>query len=140
MKTLQVWALIFTSAFLCVSAQARVVINEIFYHAPGDIQDLEYVELHNASEQAADLSGWKFTQGVKFQFPAGAKIEPRGYVVVCRNRERLREFFGAEAIGTFEQSLKNGGERIELTNAKGEKVDSVKFNNKAPWPVAPDGY
>src|SRR5258706_95210 len=29
-------------------AGARVVINEIFYHAPNDIDDLEYVELHNS--------------------------------------------------------------------------------------------
>jgi hypothetical protein len=31
-----------------VGAGARVVINEIFYHAPGDIKDLEYIELVRA--------------------------------------------------------------------------------------------
>ncbi|MCI0533945.1 MAG: lamin tail domain-containing protein, partial [Verrucomicrobiales bacterium] len=132
--------LIFASVVFCVSANARVVINEISYHPPNDAEALEYVELHNASDQPVDLSGWKFSKGIKLQFPAGTKLEPRGYVVVGRNRDRLKEVFGVDVAGVFEQALKNGGERIELTNAKGENVDSVRFNNKAPWPVAPDGY
>src|SRR5947209_7558578 len=56
-------------------ANARVVINEIFYHAPADIEDLEYVELYNSGDQAVDLSGWTFTKGIKFKFVSGARIE-----------------------------------------------------------------
>ena len=61
-------------ALLPCAADARVVINEIFYHAPDGIEDLEYIELHNSGEDAVDLSGWKFTKGLKFTFPAGTKI------------------------------------------------------------------
>ncbi len=134
------WALIFSTVFLCASAKGRVVINEIFYHSPNDVEDLEYVELYNTADQPVDLSGWKFVKGIKFQFPPGTKIDPLGYLVVCHNRERLREIFGVEATGTFDQSLKNSGERVELVTAAGERADQVKYSKKTPWPSSPDGH
>src|SRR5262249_52013355 len=136
----QAWILILGSWFLCVSVRARVVINEIFYHPPNDAEDLEYVELYNTSEQPVDLSGWKFVRGIKLQFPQGTSIGPRGYVVVGRNRDRLKEVFGVEALATFDQSLKNSGERIDLVNASGETIDNVKYSKTLPWPTSADGY
>src|SRR5437762_5806420 len=51
------WPLLLPLAMLSGAANARVVINEVFYHAPDDIEDLEYIELHNSSDQPVDLSG-----------------------------------------------------------------------------------
>src|SRR5436190_7682959 len=47
-----------------------VVINEIMYHPPRDLEQLQYVELFNAGKTERDLSGWSFSKGVKFVFPA----------------------------------------------------------------------
>src|SRR5262249_57208761 len=47
---------------------------------------------------------------------------------------------GADAAGPFEGSLSHSSERIELVDAKGKKVDSVKYRSRPPWPVAADGY
>lgn len=127
-------------ALLSLSARARVVINEVYYHAPGDADGLEFIELHNAGSEAVRIEGWKFTKGVALTFPAGASIGPNGFVVVCRDRPALRKAFNADAVATFEQALKNGGERIELVNERGQVVDTVRFNNRSPWPVAPDGH
>ena len=75
---------------LTVAAEGRagVVINEIFYHAPDDIEDLEYVELHNSGDQAVDLGGWAFTRGMKFKFPPGTQIKAKGFLVLWPDHQR----------------------------------------------------
>ena len=48
----------------CEVCSANVVINEI--HSDPDVKTelVEYVELHNTSGQADDLSGWHFSDGI----------------------------------------------------------------------------
>lgn len=120
---------------------ARVVINEIFYHAPDEIgDDLEYIELHNTDEEEeADIGGWAFTKGIQFKFPPNTVIATKGFVVLCRNRERFKEFYDTPVIGTFDSKLSNHGERIELSDARGRLVDRVKYEDAAPWPLGADG-
>ncbi len=77
---------------LPATASARVVINEIFYHAPNDIEDLEYVELYNSDTQPVDLSGWAFSKGIKLRFPPGTRIGAKGFLVFCRSSDRFKEF------------------------------------------------
>src|SRR6185369_4032940 len=52
-------------ALTALPAKAAVVINEVFYHAPGGAGDLQYVELHNAGEGVVELEGWKFAKGIE---------------------------------------------------------------------------
>ncbi|MBN9689133.1 MAG: CotH kinase family protein [Verrucomicrobia bacterium] len=121
-------------------ASAQVVINELMYHAPEDLDDLQFVELHNVGREPVDLSGWSFSKGIQFVFPSGTKIEPKGFVVVCLNTERFREFYSVPVVGEFSAKLKRSGERVELVNASGMRVDSVKYSDQAPWPMGPDGH
>src|SRR5437868_15093066 len=60
---------------------ASVVINEVLYHAPDHLDDLRFIELHNTTDKAVDLAGWKLTRDVRYTFPAKAKIEANGYLV-----------------------------------------------------------
>src|SRR5438309_513582 len=92
---------------LVLPLQAQVVINEIFYHAPDDLADLQWVELYNTSEQAVNLSGWRLAKGIKFDFGPGATIPPHGYMVVCKDRQRFKEFYEAPVAGEFSRSLKH---------------------------------
>src|SRR5690349_6398406 len=59
--------------------QNAIVINEIMYHPPDDLESLQYIELYNAGKIECDLSGWHFSKGVKFAFPKGATLAPNGY-------------------------------------------------------------
>ena len=70
-----------------VSARAAVVINEIFYHAPDDLDDLQWIELHNTADRAVDVGGWTLDQGRTFTFPAGTTIAAQDYLVVALNPE-----------------------------------------------------
>src|SRR4051794_27450334 len=106
-----------------VGTSARVVVNEIFYHAPNEVQDLAYVELFNSAGAPVDLSGWKLTKGIEHEFASGTKIEALGYLVLARNAARFKEFYGFAPAGTFEGALSHKGMRIDLVDAHGKKKD-----------------
>ncbi len=130
-----------TALALPLTAHARVVINEVFYHAPEGAGELEFVELHNAGEDAVDLAGWKFSKGLKFTFAPGARIEAGGFAVLCRDEAVFRQHYPTIPIaGTFASKLSNHGERLELMDARGRMVDTVKYQDSAPWPLGADGF
>src|SRR5260221_14499403 len=109
-----------------VSTYAGIVINEIFYHAPDDIEDLEYIELHNPGDQPVDIGGWQFTKGLRYRFRPNSKIEANGFLVLCRNPDRFKEAYGSAADRTFDQPLSNKGERVQLSDDGGRKAYSGK--------------
>ncbi len=116
-----------------------VVINEIMYHPPGGRDDGQFIELHNRGAGEVDLAGWSFSKGVTYKF-VGPKLPPGGFVVVCRNPAAFSATYtNVTPVGAFEGRLKHGGERIELSDAAGKPVDAVKFGDREPWPVSPDG-
>lgn len=128
-------------SFCCLSLRATgaVVINEIFYHAPDDLEDLEWIELHNPDASAADISGWKVAGGILFEFPAKSVITAGGYVVLCKNSKLFKECYDVPVDGEFRKSLSNNGDTVDLIDASGKRVDHIKYGTKAPWPAAADG-
>jgi hypothetical protein len=121
-------------------ARADVVLNEILYHAPDDLDDLQFIELYNTGDQAVDLAGWKLTRGAKYEFPAGTTIPADGYLVVCKNLNEFKKHYGFDAAGQFKGSLSHNRDHIDLVNAGGTIVDSLRYQSRSPWPVAADGY
>jgi hypothetical protein len=120
----------------------RVVLNEVMYHPPDDRDDLQYVELFNPGESAVNLAGWSFTKGLAFVFPRGTELSAGGYLVVGRELGAFRAHYGAQVnvAGAFSGKLSHQGERLELADATGRVVDTVKFEDRAPWPLGADGY
>ncbi len=127
-------------ALVPTPALARVVINEIMYHAPDDLDDLEYIELHNTGAEAVNLEGWRFTKGIKFQFPKGAQVAGNGFLLLARNVERMQEAYNLQPAALFSEKLSNKGERLELADKAGATVDTVHFRDAAPWPLGADGH
>lgn len=100
---------------------------------------VEFIELHNPLPVELDLSGWKLVKGVDFTFPAGTKIPAGGYLMVGENPGHLQQYLGvAGALGPWTGGLANEGEKITLTNAAGEIVDSLEYGLGTPWPVVGD--
>ncbi|MBI1842545.1 MAG: CotH kinase family protein [Verrucomicrobia bacterium] len=132
-------------AALCLSplfashALAGVVINEIFYHAPDDLDDLQWIELHNADSQPVDVSGWRLTKGVHFQFPGKTVMPPGGFLVLCKDAQVFSEFYSVKPDGQFKKSFGRGGGTLELVDSAGKSVDRVKFDDRDPWPSSADG-
>lgn len=119
-----------------------VVVNEIHYHPPDDREALQWIELHNTATTPVDLGGWKFSKGIDVQFAPGTSLPPGGFGVLVRDRKVFESRYGAEVpiLTEFKGRLKRGGERLELLDAAGKVADSVKFGDRDPWPLAPDGY
>lgn len=134
------------AAFFCLpgAAAARpgpVVVSEVHYH-PREGSDLEFVELHNLGGEPVHLGGWSLARGVNFVFPESAAIEPRGYVLVAKNRVAASFVFGTpEALlfGEYAGSLDNSGEGLDLLDREGTVVDRVSYRDCAPWDARADG-
>ena len=122
-------------------AAPRVVINEVHYHPANDDDRLQYIELHNAGDAEADLSGWKL-RGAKFDLPPQTTLSPGAFLVVARDVQALQRMHGTgfPVVGNLGGRLKRSGEKLELVNSANQIIESFKFSDDAPWPLGPDGY
>ncbi len=132
---------LFACLGLLVAAQAQIVITEIMYNPPEAGTDtLEYVELYNPTNASVDVSGWNFTQGFEFVFPAGSSIPANGYVVIAKSISFFEPKFGfAPYEWVLGGALTNTGEDLELRDAGGNVIDYVDYKNASPWPTEPAG-
>ncbi len=122
-----------------VAARGQVVINELHFAPKDRTKPLEFVELLNAGDAEVGMGGWKFASGVKFSFPAGMKIAPKGFLCVAANPAAFEKEYGFAPLGPWEGKLKNGGEKLLLADAGGTKVDAVTFGVGHPWPTEARG-
>lgn len=133
-----------------------VVISEIHYH-PLD-GDPEFVELLNITDSPVPLfdparptNTWAL-KGINYLMPANLTLAPGQRLVICdTNPAAFRQGMGlgpaALVLGPFAGALQDSGERLELlkpidqtTNGIAyEIIDSVRYNDKAPWSPAADG-
>ena len=125
-------------------AESAVVINEIFYNpTDADDGDAEFLELHNTSNAAIDLTGYTLddensaaegeTLTLAGTLPAGgyAIITPTGYDAVAR--------WGVAPISTIDFGLSAGGDTLTLRDANGNIADDLTYDDRSPWPGEADG-
>ena len=115
-----------------------VVISEIMYEGQPNVADLapaqlEYVELHNISDQAVPLfnplepqNTWRLRGGVKLDFPTNTALPPGGFLlltgfdpaaepgVAARFREHYDVTGGVTIVGPVAGRLANDGESVRL--------------------------
>lgn len=120
-----------------------VVINEIHYNPAGDIDDHEFVELHNPGTTAVDLTGYTIGPVADPAFnlvaPLTGMLNPGEYVILGPDGADTVGQWGVAPIATYTGKVSNGGETIELLDASANVVDAVTYDDKTPWPVSPDG-
>jgi len=137
-----------------------VVISEIMYN-PASNGD-EFVELQNLTstnvplfDPAYPLNTWKL-DGLDFTFPSNIVLGAHGYLlVVATNPASFRDRYNVPTnvlvLGPYSGSLQDSGERLKLQRPDAPditptnlvvpyiSIDSVRYNDKAPWPPAADG-
>lgn len=116
----------------------KVVINEIMYRAPDDFKRLEYVELWNTSSEPVSIGGWR-VKGIGLEIAPGFVLRPDAFFVAARDADLFERIYGQRPDGVFTKSLNNGGERLSLVNARGDVLERVEYDDKAPWPRSADG-
>lgn len=121
------------------AAQDTVMISEVMYNPPGAAGVLEeFVEVYNFGDAAVDLSGWRFTNGVNYEFPAGTLLAGKAYLAIPANTAAFAaKYPGAtNVVATgwgLGSALANGGETLRLKNAADVTVDEVSYSDSGDW-------
>jgi hypothetical protein len=146
------WSALAEATF--VVGSPSLAISELHYHpadpspaeaAAGwtDADMFEFVELHNDGIGAFDLTGVRFTVGIRFDFTGApiAQLAAGDYVLVVKNRAafELRYGPGLPVAGEYAGQLDNAGERITLLDAQSQIIADFIYGTDAPWPVVADG-
>ena len=114
------------------TAVQAIVINEVM--ASNGMFENEkshdWIELHNRSKKAVDLSGWMLSDGkknlAKFIFPKGTKLKAGGYLTVwCTGDDAVQPGTKSPYSATF--SLKAEGETIYLSDAEGNRIQTLEY-------------
>jgi len=122
------------------------VINEIHYDPDVKTEAVEFVELCNTGMTDIDLSGWYFSNGIAYEFPAGSTLPGGGFIIVAYSTRQIDAKWGGSrsgipphlVFGPFQGRLANSGEMIELRNLNGDIVDRVDYRLGFPWPTVGD--
>ena len=138
-----------TANFIKGSTSSQpIVINEINYNSPDSPDPNDWVELYNPNNTSVNISGWYFEDegGNFFGLPKNTVIPANGYLVLAEDLAGFQTVYPdvSNVIGSFGQDprgfgLSGGGELITLKNANGVLIDEVEYDDKSPWPTAPDG-
>ena len=127
-------------------------MTELHYNpAPGES---EFIEIQNVSGAAVPLAGVQVS-GVGYTFAAGAPDLPPGEVVLLVEidpatfRSTYNPPADVDVFGPYAGRLDNGGETVEVRLPEAAPlpadpdllvaVDSVDYDDDAPWPTEADG-
>jgi len=120
-------------------------ISELMYESPAG-SEFDFIELHNTGTNLLDVEGATFTDGVRFDFPAGTNIEPNGYLLVVgtTNLPAFRAHYGLDSTvpiaGSYAGKLSNKGETLCLkTGSGGTKIVDFKYGTGRVWFLAASG-
>jgi len=128
------------------SLGAGVVINEIAWGGTAAGTSDEWIELHNASDEPVDLTGWVLAFGdtvIHLGAVEGATrvltrttIEAGGYFLLERTDDLTVSDVEADIL--YVGALSNSGALLELRDASGAVVDQVDASETG-WPAGTAG-
>ncbi len=106
--------------------------------AVGD--SFDFVEIYNNGATAIPLGGLQLGAGVVATIGAYA-LAPRTAICIASDTATFRRFYNVVAIAQFAQgqNLSNSGEPITIVNSLGNILDTVRYDDVAPWTTVPDG-
>ncbi|MDQ8204227.1 lamin tail domain-containing protein [Pelagicoccus sp. SDUM812003] len=118
-------------------ADSVVTFNELHYHPASG--EPEWIELHNQMSIPIDLSGWRLSDGIRYQFPEGSVMEPGARWVISSEPNHHAFSEVEQVFGPFSGNLSNGGETLLLESRHGRVMDEISYDDEGRWPCAPDG-
>ena len=126
--------------------------------------DLEFVEVHNPTNQSVTLTDWRLRGGVDYDFANEMTLSANSTMIVVSfnpeiagNSQLLAAFraqYGIDAsvriVGGWSGQLSDSGEEVRLLRPNSSRVedpeivsrvleDAVLYDDLAPWPAAADG-
>jgi len=117
-----------------------IVINEIMFDPPSDARNGEFIELYNKGAAPVNLTGWRFVDGISYDFPAGATLAPGAYLVIAADPAFIAASYGGlTALGPFSGTLRDSGELLRLEDQRRNLADQVDYLPGGDWPELADG-
>ena len=123
-------------------APGDVLFSEIHYNPQGD-DDSEFIELWNPTTHAVNLRGAKFSAGLGCDFPDNRDVPlaPGGRLVLAASLYNFQLRYGIDVPVSvvYFNRLGNDGDTLTLTTSTGTILESLHFDDIAPWPESADG-
>ena len=145
-----------------------LVISEVHYNSgePDEIDDLEFVEIYNPTDDPVELTNWRIRKGIDYEFDSGTALGSHKVLVVLsfdpnkmENGDRVTAFRVAHDIweddsvvlvGGYGGQLENAGEQVQLQRPDEPLPDEqffiphlledeVEYDDQSPWPMSPNG-
>jgi len=138
------WSAMCPKRFFIAQNLNSLIINEINYHpdslcSSGQGSELDYIELVNAGNETINLTDCYFSQGVKYTFPYGTKLDPNTYFIIAENIDSFKVYYGFAPHGEYGGALSNAGETIAINDPFHNLIDIVELDDISPWDAEPDG-
>ena len=116
-------------------------ISEIHYHPIDDPDEtLEFIEIYNRDPSPYDLSGYRFSEGIEFEFPPETFLAGKSFAVLVSDPTAFTQRYPhVEILGAYDKKLGNSGDTLVLSDPSGLPVLKARYKDRAPWPTAPDG-
>lgn len=115
-----------------------LVITEIMYNAGSGADSLEFIEIYNKGNAAIALGGLRISRSITGLI-AEQNLAAKGVFLIASDSLRAGRFYGKKFQQWASGFLGNGGAPIVISNSLGAVVDTVNYDDAAPWPTAPDG-
>ncbi|MDO4462685.1 MAG: lamin tail domain-containing protein [Bacteroidia bacterium] len=111
-----------------------IVINEIMYHPTDDfgIPEIEWVELHNNTDEYISLSGWTWLYSSAID--PQASIEPNGYIILCAKKyvEDVSTFSNTPVYATSSwPELNNTAKCLFISDNEDNVIDYIYYNTSS---------
>ncbi len=118
-------------------APGEVIVSEILYdpHNGLDENFAEWIELYNTTDTPLSLDGCEIADSASGTPIAGVEIAARGYALFARVDDPILNGGLQEVDGTFDFSLTNGGDEVNL-RCDGALIDTVNYDDGGAFPDA----
>ncbi|MCA9543297.1 MAG: lamin tail domain-containing protein, partial [Myxococcales bacterium] len=113
----------------------EVIFTELMYDPHGAVlleDNAEWVELHNRSADALDLTGCVLAKGAQTSPLDGLIMAPGAFAAITRAGADLNG--GIEPALTFNLALTNGGTSLAV-RCGADDIDVLTYDDAAPWPL-----
>lgn len=122
----------------------ELVINEIMYHSNDANDSEDWIEIYNPGANLVDVSGFIVKDDDdthSFSIPEGTQLQPNGYLVITKELSKFEVVYPSikNVIGDLGFGLSGNSDQVRLYNADGLLLDSLTYDDEAPWPVTADG-
>ncbi len=121
--------------------RSGLTISEVMYHPPDPYgSEMEYIELANSDAVPRDISGYRISGAIDYQFPEGTFIGEFGRIVIAHDPAFISSFYGVTGVmGPYDDRLQNDSGTIRLRNQHDAVLLEFDYSDNHPWPLQADG-